>query len=180
MSIARLAVVGVAAAAFASTALAGVVSIGPFDLSGLQENPANASPATGLATLLLDTDSGDFTLDYSYTGLIGTVTVAHFHQAPAGVNGGVVYWLAATGAPNNLPTTLLSPSFLTGVSADSGSGTGTFSPALVAAALAGNLYINIHTTAFAGGEIRGQVVPTPGAAALLGLGSLIVVGRRRR
>lgn len=179
MSIARLAVVGVAAA-FAPAALAGVVSIGPFDLSGLQENPANASPATGLATLLLDTDTGDFTLDYSFANLIGTVTVAHFHQAPMGSNGGVVYWLASPGAPNNLATTLMSPSMPVGVTAASASGSGILSPALVGQALAGNLYINIHTTAFAGGEIRGQVVPTPGAAALLGLGSLIVVGRRRR
>lgn len=183
MSIARvLAAVAAssAIAALAPVASAQTVSIGPFDLSGLQENPANASPATGFATLLLNTTTGDFTLDYSYTGLTGTVTMAHFHQAPAGTNGGVVYWLASMGAPNNLPTTLMSPALMTGMTSDTSSGTGTFSPALISAALAGNLYMNVHTTTFAGGEIRGQVVPTPGAAALLGLGSLLVVGRRRR
>lgn len=171
---------GCAIAAFSSAAQSQVVTIGPFDMSGLQETTPNASPATGSGTLMLNTVTGDFTLEYAFADLIGTVTMAHFHQAPAGTNGGVVYWLASTGAPNTLPTTLMSPSLPTGVFAGSGSGTGTLSSDLIAAAVAGNLYVNIHTTSFGGGEIRGQVVPTPGAAALLGFGSLLVVSRRRR
>lgn len=182
MSIARsLAAVaaGCAFAALAPVAAAQTVLFN-FPLSGLQENPANASPGTGEGSLLLNIATGAFTLDYSYSGLTGTVTMAHFHQAPAGTNGGVVYWLASMGAPNNLATTLMNPPLMTGMSADTASGNGVFSPALIDAAIAGNLYMNVHTTTFGGGEIRGQVVPTPGAAALLGLGSLIAVGRRRR
>lgn len=182
MSIARsLAAVaaGCAFAALAPVASAQTVQFN-FPLSGLQEVPANASPATGEASLLLNIATGAFTLDYSYSGLTGTVTMAHFHQAPAGTNGGVVYWLASMGAPNNLATTLMDPSMPIGLSADSGSGSGIFSPDLIGHAIAGNLYMNVHTTTFGGGEIRGQVVPTPGAAALLGLGSLVAVARRRR
>lgn len=167
------------ASTIAASASAQVITIGPFPLAGTQEVPANASPATGMASLMLNTTTGAFTLDYSFSGLIGTVTVAHFHRALAGSNGSVVYWLAAPGAPNMLPTTLMSPSLPTGVSAATASGSGVFSPTLIGDALAGRLYMNVHTTAFGGGEIRGQVVPTPGALALVGLGGLVAVRRRR-
>ena len=41
-------------------------------------------------------------------------------------------------------------------------------------------YLNIHTTAFLGGEIRGQiVVPAPGGLGVLALGGLVVTRRRR-
>ena len=56
--------------------------------------------------------------------------------------------------------------------------------ALVNGMLAGNSYLNIHTTAFPGGEIRGFLVVTPEPATLALFGSgLGVVGamvRRRR
>jgi MYXO-CTERM domain-containing protein len=175
----RVIVSAIVLSSLASVASAHLVQIGPFQLSGLQENPANASPAVGSATLTLDTHNGSFTLDYSFSGLLGTVTVAHFHNAAAGSNGGVVYWLAATGAPNTLPTTLLSPSLPTGVNAGSGTGTGTLSSTLMTQALAGRLYVNIHTTSFAGGEIRGQVVPTTGVVSLAGLAGLASLRRRR-
>lgn len=163
-----------------ASASAQVVTIGPFALAGTQEVPANASPAIGSGTLNLNITTGDFTLDYSFSGLTGTVTVAHFHRALPGVNGGVVYWLAASGAPNSLPTTLMSPSLPTGVTSHGpASGVGVFSPTLIGDALAGRLYMNVHTTAFGGGEIRGQVVPTPGALALIGLGGLVATRRRR-
>ncbi|MFU8828724.1 MAG: CHRD domain-containing protein, partial [Phycisphaerales bacterium] len=44
---------------------------------------------------------------------------------------------------------------------------------------AGNLYLNFHTTAFPGGEIRGQIVPTPGAAGVLAGAALMGLRRRR-
>lgn len=171
---------GVALAAVVPCALAEMVTIGPFDLSPSQEVPPVPSSAFGVATLLLDTQTGDFTLDYSYSGLSSPVTMAHFHQAPVGTNGGVVFWLASMGAPNNLPTTLLDPALPIGATDGAGSGVGIFSQDLIGHALNGTLYINIHTESFPAGELRGQVVPTPGAIALLGLGSCLSVARRRR
>lgn len=178
----HVAFAGIAVAMLAGASSAQVVTIGPFPLEGSQEvqNPAVITPATGSATLMLNTSTGDFTLDYTFSGLLGTVTVAHFHNAPAGSNGSVVYWLAATGAPNNLPTTLMSPSLPTNVTSATGSGTGVLSATLVNQALLGRLYVNIHTTRFGGGELRGQVVPAPSALALVGAAGLLGARRRRR
>jgi MYXO-CTERM domain-containing protein len=166
--------------ATAGVASAANITIGPFPLEGSQEVPAVITPASGSATLTLDTVTGDFTLDYDFAGLDGPVTVAHFHNAPAGVNGGVVYWLAAPGAPNNNPDTLLSPPMPDGVTSASASGTGVLSASIVQEILDGNIYINIHSTANGGGELRGQVVPTPAAAGVLGMGALAAARRRRR
>jgi hypothetical protein len=57
-------------------------------------------------------------------------------------------------------------------------------PAQVAYLEAGYLYLNVHTSVFPGGEIRGQLlmVPEPGTAALLGLGlsTATLLARRKR
>jgi hypothetical protein len=46
----------------------------------------------------------------------------------------------------------------------------------------GKMYLNLHTSQFSGGEIRGfyQLVPEPSAISLIGLGSLALVRVRRR
>jgi len=48
--------------------------------------------------------------------------------------------------------------------------------------LAGLWYINVHTSVFNGGEIRGQVVPEPASLVMLVIGTAALVGftRRRR
>ena len=43
----------------------------------------------------------------------------------------------------------------------------------------GTAYVNIHSSAFPGGEIRGFLVPTPGTAMIVGLGGLLAARRRR-
>jgi len=171
----------IAVAGLSTAASAAIVNIGPFSMTGNQEvgGAAQILTGSGTATLTLDTDTGAFTLNYAFTGLTGTVTIAHFHRGAFGTNGPVVYWLAASGAPNALPTTLMSPALPGGVTNASGTGTGVLSSGLVTDALAGNLYLNIHTTARGAGEIRGQVVPAPAALAVAGMGGLVCLRRRR-
>lgn len=150
--------------AFAVAALAGVASARPmfhyeFPIDGLQEVPANASPASGLGIVDLNTDTNMLSWNITYSSLIGSQTAAHFHgAAPPGVNAGV---RVGIGLGNPLI------------------GSAMISDAFENEIIAGLWYVNIHSSAFPGGEIRGQVVPTPGALALLGLGGLVATRRRR-
>lgn len=126
-----------------------------FGLDALQENPPNASPAsgTGLATL----SGSNLTLHVDFAGLVAPQTAAHIHAAPPGVNGSVIIPL-----PNGSP--------IDGVFA--------LTSTQRADLLAGNLYVNVHSTNFPGGEIRGQIVPEPGTLGLLLVAGLGLLRRR--
>jgi hypothetical protein len=88
------------------------------------------------------------------------VTASHIHSGAAGANGGVMFSLFSA------PATFTSPLTKTLTSADFTpvAGITTFADA-VNAILAGNAYINVHTTANVGGEIRGQIGPVSLAVA---------------
>jgi hypothetical protein len=110
-------------------------------LDGNQESPAISTMATGTASVVLH-PSGSVAYDLTVTGL--SPTAAHFHNAPAGVSGGVVKGIS--------------------ISNNSASGTWTSSDAsqpltdqLLRELVKGKLYLNVHTSANPGGEIRGQV-----------------------
>jgi hypothetical protein len=129
-----------------------------FDLEGAQQVPPNASPGSGTCTIILHEITGVVIVDGAYRGLLGTVVGAWVHHAPAG----------AIGPPFLFPT-------------DSGGTSGTFSatdwlaPEHVKAMLAGNTYVNVRTTVFPPGEIRGQVVePAPCPADVDGNGAVDV------
>ncbi|MBE0543186.1 MAG: CHRD domain-containing protein [Verrucomicrobia bacterium] len=111
---------------------------------------------TGLATLTLDDVSNIITITSgSFSGLSGNSTVAHIHgYSGPGVDSPPVVTLT------------LDP---VGSTSGTFSGSGSIDSANV---LAGLTYINIHSSTFGGGEIRGQVelVPEPSSLALLGLG----------
>lgn len=145
--------------AFAGTAAAGPTHRFEFGLSGIEEVPPNASPATGFAIVDYNDVTNLLEWNITYNGLVGVQTAAHFHgPAPAGVNAGV---RVNIGVGNPLI------------------GNAVISDAFEAELLAGLWYVNIHSTVFPGGEIRGQVVPTPGALALAGIAGLIGIRRRR-
>jgi hypothetical protein len=134
-------------------------------LDGAQSG--TASPGTGTAWGSIDTATNFFTLNYSFSGLLAPETAAHVHRGFPGVNGPVVI-----GAPS-FP--LGSPIFYTT----------TISDAVEASLLANQLYLNVHSTLFPAGEIRGQLlmaVPEPSTYALAGvvvLGAVIYCRRRR-
>jgi hypothetical protein len=111
-------------------------------LSGASEVPANDSTGKGLANLTFDAASKTLTWNVTFSGLTGPATMAHFHgPAAVGANAPVVIVLGGAG--------LTSPF----------SGQAKLTDAQQADMLAGKWYMNIHTAAHAGGEIRGQVHP---------------------
>ncbi len=132
--------------AIAMFALAAIAFAGPANaeklkatLDGKSEVPATTSTATGTADLDYDPGSKKLSWKLTYSGLTGPATAAHFHgPAEAGKNAGV-----AVAIPSAAPSPV--------------DGSATLTDAQAADLLAGKLYINIHTAANPGGEIRGQV-----------------------
>jgi hypothetical protein len=113
-------------------------------LSGDQEVPAVETNATGQAIFQLSKDG--MTLSYKLiVAKIEDVKAAHIHGAPAGSNGGVIVALYSGG---------LIPGTTNGILAE---GEIAASESLIEAMKAGDTYVNVHTTAFGGGEIRGQI-----------------------
>jgi hypothetical protein len=128
-------------------------------LSGDQEVPPADTDATGVATFQL---SGDGT-ELSYRLIVANienVTQAHIHLAPAGANGPVVAWLYPEAPPAQLIPGRTSGVLATGtITADGlvGPLVGASLDDLVDAMRAGNAYVNVHTSQFPPGEIRGQI-----------------------
>jgi hypothetical protein len=107
-------------------------------LDAKAEVPPNASTATGTADIDYDPASKKLSWKVSYSGLSGPATAAHFHAAEAGKNGGV-----AVPIPN--------------IASSPAEGSATLTDAQAADLTSGKYYVNIHTAANPGGEIRGQV-----------------------
>ena len=108
-------------------------------LDGKSEVPPNASAGTGTADIDYDAATKKLSWKLTYSGLSGPATAAHFHgPAEAGKNAGVA--LA-------IPDATKSPV----------EGNATLTDAQAADLAAGKYYINVHTAANPGGEIRGQV-----------------------
>ncbi len=115
-------------------------------LSGLQEVPANASTATGLASVVLNAAETTITVDASWTGLGSNANAGHIHgPAGPGANAGILFPFAGVPAAptGSIPT---QPFAITA--------------AQVAQLKAGQFYVNIHSVNLGGGEIRGQLTPT--------------------
>lgn len=141
-------------------------------LTGSQETPPNVSTAMGQGIFVLNAAMNSLTFDVTYSGLSANAVASHFHTGPPGVAGPVVHGVSIPPGPMGE---------LIGVWDNTG--TQPLTPVLVAQLLAGNIYFNIHTTNFPGGEIRGQLiqaVPEPNMIALLAIGILgfLIVHRR--
>ena len=100
--------------------------------------------------MLYNFANNTFELTVSITGLTNTATMSHVHEAPAGTAGPVRSPNFGGEAAYVKSGTSLSQTFLNQPY--------TGNPAEL---LKGNAYFNLHTTAFPGGEIRGQLVPQP-------------------
>jgi hypothetical protein len=108
-------------------------------LDGKSEVPPNASTGTGTADIDYDAATKKLSWKLTYSGLSGPATAAHFHgPAEPGKNAGV-----AVAIPNAVETPAEGSAILTDAQA--------------ADLVAGKYYVNVHTAANPGGEIRGQV-----------------------
>jgi CHRD domain len=108
-------------------------------LSGASEVPANTSAGKGAADIDYDAATKKMSWKLTYSGLTGPATAAHFHgPAEPDKNAGV-----ALAIPNATSSPV--------------EGSATLTDAQAADLAAGKYYINVHTAANPGGEIRGQV-----------------------
>ena len=128
-------------------------------LSGDQEVPPVETNATGQAIFQLRKNGTE--LHYRLiVANIENVTMAHIHLAPAGANGPVVAWLYPSGPPAQLipgPSNgVLAQGVITSASLV-GPLSGESLSDLMDQIIAGNAYVNVHTSQFPPGEIRGQV-----------------------
>jgi hypothetical protein len=123
----------------AGASSASAVSVFTTTLSGSEERPGPGDPnGSGFAVVAAIPETGQICYGLAVFGL-GPVTAAHIHEAPAGVPGPIVVPLAP-------PT--------------QGASGGCVANAEEAEDIAANpedYYVNVHTTEFPGGAIRGQL-----------------------
>ena len=153
------------------------------NLDGTQEVLANSSPAAGSAEITVDDTANTISFVLTAFTLQGAFANAHIHgPALPGTNAGVVFGLLSN-ADAHGPVTVGSYGIPNSYALVGTSKASSFADAINATPWL--YYVNLHTTAFTGGEIRGQLAPVPEPAtyAML-LGGLAVVGwlaaRRRR
>jgi hypothetical protein len=138
-------------------------------LTGYEETPQTLSTTgTGSFTAKLSDDSDTLHYKLSYSGLEGTVTMAHVHFGARALSGGISFWLCETATnPSPSATTPACPvpggtveGDITAAEVIGPLGQGiepmAFSE-IVAAMRAGKAYANVHSSKWPSGEIRAQV-----------------------
>ena len=108
------------------------------DLTGAQEVPPANSQGTGSGSFRVAND-GTITGSVTTKGVQGTM--AHIHQGARGQNGPVIVPLTKSGDTYTVPAGRK------------------LAPAQLEALKAGNLYVNVHSDRFKGGEVRAQLQP---------------------
>ena len=112
-------------------------------LSASEEVPPGTSTGTGTLKAIFDTQSNLLNWTVTYSGLTGSVVAGHFHgPALLGQNAGV-----AVGFSGSLESPI--------------NGSATLTPAQAADFMSGKWYVNLHTAANKGGEIRAQALLAP-------------------
>ena len=134
-------------------------------LNGASQSPPVASAGTGTTTVTWNTLTNEMTIDITFSGLTAGTTASHIHccVAPPG-NAGVAtavptfpgFPLGVTAGTYSRTFDMTSAaSYNPGFVTANGGTAASAEAALLAGLLDGRAYLNIHTTAFPGGEIRG-------------------------
>jgi hypothetical protein len=187
-----------ALAGAAALALAGAAQATTYftTLSGPGESPANTSPGIGSALVTINPVTNIMDVEVTFSGLTAGTTASHIHccttlplistagvatevpffdSFPIGVTSG-----SYTHLFNLLDLASYNPAF---VSANGGTAASA-EAVLIGGLNARKAYLNIHTTAFPGGEIRGflTAIPEPGTwlLTIVGFGLTGAALRRRR
>jgi len=111
-------------------------------LTGASEVPPVTTTASGTGVLAFSPTTGQISGFVKTSGITGTV--AHIHEAAAGVSGGVIVPLTQTPAGSGVWVVAAGQ---------------TLTQSQIASFNAGNLYFNVHSAANPSGEIRGQILP---------------------
>lgn len=162
----RLAIISALSTVLAAPLAAGA-ELMQATLTGYEEVPALSTPAGGQFRAMITNSDRFIDYELTYSGLTGTVTQAHIHFGQHSVGGGVMIWLCDT-------TTNPAPTDRTPACPQQGTVTGTVDmadvvgpagqglaagdlEAAIAAIRAGIAYVNVHSSRFGPGEIRGQI-----------------------
>ena len=171
---------------------AAIVYTAPLD--GVSEDSPNESPGTGSATVTYDFAAHTLRVDVNFADLMGTTTASHIHApTPAPLTGpaGVAtqtpsfsgFPLGVTSGSYDHTFDLTDPASFNAPYLTDNGGTAAGAEAALATALAeGKAYLNIHTTSFSAGEIRGFLVavPEPASVGMVGAALVGCVALRRR
>ena len=126
------------------------------NLTATQETPPNTSTATGTATVLLSSDEQTARVSLNFSGLSSAQTDAHIHgPAAAGVAGPILFHVP----DGNFSDFEIAPS-----------------PTDVQNLKNGLLYINVHSSNFPSGEIRGQFTPSASASSVQFSSATVLAG----
>jgi hypothetical protein len=119
-------------------------------LNGTQQSPSVAVSGMGSGIVSVDRDKTNAHVMVVVSGLTGPAISAHFHNAAFGVNGPPVYtlssWFGLAGTDDSAFGYWTSTDAVT-----------PFTATHATMFWTGDMYLNVHTTANASGEIRGQV-----------------------
>ncbi|MCW5588472.1 MAG: CHRD domain-containing protein [Legionellales bacterium] len=119
--------------------------VGPID-------PATPTNVTAVGNFSFDTQSHDLTFKIVYSNLSGAATMAHFHQGAIKTNGPVLQTICGQPAPALLGNCATTTSGVL-------QGTWHVPDNDIAILLNGDMFVNLHTTLNAKGEIRAQLQP---------------------
>ena len=113
--------------------------------------PGVISNGTGTASVILSPDRQRITYNLTYLNITDAISSAggHFHAGARGINGPLEKLIVPPNAPNAFT--------VAGEWSTSDAGSQPLTSAIVDSLIAGHIYINLHSGAYIGGEIRGQV-----------------------